>query len=375
MQHEPPYFIGLMSGTSADAIDAVLVTLDLKDRGFALIAADSEPLPPPLRSRIKSAMHEAADLETVAALHVTLGERFGQAALRVCARAKIDPGQVCAIGSHGQTLRHRPHHRPPFTVQIGDGSVIAERTGITTVADFRARDVAAGGQGAPLVPAFHQWLFGHAGESRSVLNLGGIANVTVLPAVGPVIGFDTGPANTLLDAWIMQCRGEPYDRDGAWASTGNVAADLLDRLLGDPYFVQTPPKSTGPEHFNLAWVTNAIGAQSLPPEDVQATLSELTARSVGLALDRWGSASRRVYVCGGGFKNHDLMRRLGRLPGERQWLGTEMLGLDGQWVEASAFAWLAARTLAGQPGNVPSVTGARRPAILGAVYPKSLDGE
>lgn len=374
MAHTPQYFIGLMSGTSADAIDAVLVALDLRDRHFALVAADSDPLPSPLRSTIKSAMQGPADLETVASLHVTLGALFAEAALRVCRKAGVDPGQVRAIGSHGQTLRHCPGHRPPFTLQVGDGSVIAEHTGITTVADFRSRDVAAGGQGAPLVPAFHQWLFAQPAETRAVLNLGGIANLTILPDTGPVTGFDTGPANTLLDAWMMKCRHERYDRDGVWASTGKVEPTLLERLLADPYFAQDAPKSTGPEHFNLHWLEQATGDLSLRPEDVQATLAELTARSVGLALDRWGAGATRVYVCGGGYKNADLMRRLARL-GTREWLGTGVLGLEGQWVEASAFAWLAARTLAGEPGNLPSVTGARRPVVLGAVYPKPLDGE
>ncbi|MHB1951712.1 MAG: anhydro-N-acetylmuramic acid kinase [Acidiferrobacteraceae bacterium] len=362
------YYIGLMSGTSADAIDAALI--DLHDPpGFRLVATHSLPMPDALRSEIERIVTSAtADLESVAALDMTLGHHFAEAARMLCDLAGVACSEVRAIGSHGQTVRHRPRQHPPYTIQIGNPAVIAEQSGITTVADFRSRDIAAGGEGAPLVPAFHQWLFGDAGEHRAVLNLGGIANLTLLSPEGAVGGFDTGPGNTLLDQWIATHQhGVRYDADGRWAASGRVQPWLLEKLLHDPYFTRPPPKSTGREHFNLAWLRDALGDKDVRPEDVQATLVELTAESIARALDAWAPATYRVYVCGGGRKNTALMASLTRAwPGH--WGVTEDLGLDGAWVEASAFAWLAARTLARQPGNVPAVTGARRPVVLGAVY-------
>ena len=363
------YFIGLMSGTSADAIDAVLVELGTGQQRFRLIATHTAPMPTPVRAAIEQIVTaEDPPLEAAAALDATLGELFATSAQEVCALAGLAPSSIQAIGSHGQTLRHRPERTPPFTIQIGNPAIIAERSGITTVGDFRSRDIAAGGQGAPLVPAFHQWLFADPGEHRAVLNLGGIANLTILRPGGPVQGFDTGPANTLLDQWIAHHqKGVRYDENGTWAAQGTVLPWLLNALLTDPYFSRSPPKSTGREHFNLEWVRGAIGKRDVRPEDVQTTLAELTATTITQALHSWAATTTAVYVCGGGRQNQELMRRLAAGYPAR-WSGTEALGLDAGWVEASAFAWLAAQTLAQRPGNVPAATGARRPVVLGAVY-------
>ncbi|MHB1943220.1 MAG: anhydro-N-acetylmuramic acid kinase [Acidiferrobacteraceae bacterium] len=363
------YFIGLMSGTSADAIDAVLVEFGAKEQRFRLIATHTAPMPAPVRAAIEHIVTaEDPPLEAAATLDITLGELFAKSAQEVCALAGLAPSSIQAIGSHGQTLRHHPERTPPFTIQIGNPAVIAERSGITTVGDFRSRDLAAGGQGAPLVPAFHQWLFADPSEHRAVLNLGGIANLTILPPGGPVRGFDTGPANTLLDQWIAHHRKDVrYDENGDWAAQGTALPWLLNALLTDPYFSRTPPKSTGREHFNLGWVRGAIGGRDTQPEDVQATLAELTAATVTQALRSWAPATTAVYVCGGGRRNQELMRRLAA-GWPARWRGTEELGLDAGWVEASAFAWLGAQTLAQRPGNVPTATGARRPVVLGAVY-------
>ena len=368
MKTDHGYYIGLMSGTSADAIDAVVIELADAPR-FRLVATHSLPMPDAIRAEIERIVTaENPDLESAAVLDITLGQHFVEAACAVCVQGGLSRSQIRAIGSHGQTIRHRPRHQPPYTLQIGNPAVIAEHTGITTVADFRSRDIAAGGEGAPLVPAFHHWLFADATEHRAVLNLGGIANLTLLPPDGAVGGFDTGPGNTLLDQWIASHKiNVRYDAQGRWAASGRVQPWLLDTLLADPYFSRPPPKSTGREHFNLAWLRHAIGGHSIRPEDVQATLVELTAESIARALVSWAPATTRVYVCGGGRNNPTLMRRLAHA-WRGHWGGTEELGLDGAWVEASAFAWLAAQTLARRPGNVPAVTGARRPVVLGAVY-------
>jgi anhydro-N-acetylmuramic acid kinase len=287
-------------------------------------------------------------------------------------RSGLRAGEIRALGSHGQTVRHHPAGAYPFTSQLGNPAVIAELTRITTVADFRARDVAAGGQGAPLAPGFHAAQFRSPAVDRVILNLGGIANITYLPSAGaqPVIGFDTGPGNTLIDQWTYRHRQQRFDRDGAWAATGRVSGALLERLLADPYFAMAPPKSTGREHFHLDWLQGHLAAlgQVLAAQDVQATLLELTARSVARALTGFVPGVRELYVCGGGSHNRALMAALSeRLP-EMTLHTTEELGIHPDWVEAVAFAWLAHQTLEGLPGNLPSVTGARRPVILGAIY-------
>jgi anhydro-N-acetylmuramic acid kinase len=311
----------------------------------------------------------ANELDREGELDVALGRLFAEAATAVLTAAGHPGSRIRAIGSHGQTVRHRPHTVHPFTRQLGNPSVIAERTGITTVADFRMRDMAAGGEGAPLVPAFHEWLFRAPGMNRAVVNIGGIANATWLPgdSAAAVIGFDTGPGNTLLDQWIARHRGEPCDRDGAWGAGGRVLNRLLAALLAEEYFTRPPPKSTGRELFHLDWLGRHLdGSES--PVDVQATLAELTARTIALALRTLPAPVREIYLCGGGAHNRDLVARLGRQLDGATVATTAALGLDPDWVEAVAFAWLAHQTLAGKPGNLPSVTGATREVVLGGIY-------
>jgi anhydro-N-acetylmuramic acid kinase len=272
------------------------------------------------------------------------------------------------VGSHGQTIRHRPSGEHPFTLQIGNASVMAERCGIDVVADFRSADVAAGGQGAPLLPAVHAMLLNAPGRTRVVLNLGGIANITVLAADGRVFGFDTGPANGLMDAWCLRHRGEAFDRNGAFAASGRVDEPLLATLLADPYFALPPPKSTGREHFHLGWLDACLHATTASPADVQATLLELTARSIAAAIDAHASDAADVLLCGGGVHNQVLVQRLRELLRPRKLGSTADYGVDPDYLEATAFAWLARQRLLGLPGNLPAVTGARGPRVLGAVY-------
>jgi anhydro-N-acetylmuramic acid kinase len=310
-------------------------------------------------------------LDTFGTLDMELGTLFAQAALSVLKKTDLRPRDIRAIGSHGQTVRHRPGGRYPFTLQIGNPSMIAERTGITTVTDFRSRDIAAGGQGAPLVPAFHRWLFHSPSRNRAIVNIGGIANVTHLPASGAVTGFDTGPGNTLLDQWARCRLGKNYDEGGLWAQGGNVSTVLLERLLTDDYFAAPAPKSTGREYFNMAWLDVALSglATSVTAQDVQATLVELSTRTIADALACLSPKTDEIYICGGGSHNTTLLHSLERHVGDTPVRTTQPLGLDPDWVEACAFAWLAQRTLAGLPGNLPSVTGATHAAILGGIYP------
>jgi anhydro-N-acetylmuramic acid kinase len=367
-------YLGLMSGTSADGIDAALVAF-AADGACRLLAGRTFPWDAATRAQLLALGQggHVDSLDEIGTLDVAIGEAFAQAALRLLAQAGVAREAVRAIGSHGQTIRHRPHGaahdgRHPFTWQLGDAHVIAERTGIATVADFRRRDVAAGGHGAPLVPAFHAALLHDAGEDRAVLNLGGIANFTLLPAQGQVRGFDTGPANALLDAWCLRHLGHPFDEDGAFAAEGLVDAALLVRLLDDPWFAKAPPKSTGREHFHLDWLEARLRGDERP-QDVQATLLELTAVSVADALRRTQPQTRRVIACGGGVRNPQLMRRLAAHLDGIALDSSAQYGLDPDFVEAMAFAWLARQCLLGRPGNLASVTGAAGPRVLGVVHP------
>jgi anhydro-N-acetylmuramic acid kinase len=362
-------YIGLMSGTSVDGIDAALVSIPGNNQ-LILVATHQHPFPTAVRAAIQALMQPGInEIEREGELDVQLGLLFADAAKELLTKAAVDAVSIRAIGSHGQTIRHRPHAAHPFTRQIGNPSVIAEETSITTVADFRARDLAAGGEGAPLVPAFHQWLFRKPGINRAIVNIGGIANITWLPASEKqlVIGFDTGPGNTLMDQWCERHRNERYDRDGAWAAKGRVQTDLLEQLLMDDYFTKAPPKSTGREHFNFAWLERQLTSK-LAPEDIQATLVELTAASIVLGLKSLPEKIGEIYVCGGGSHNRHLLARLGVLLSDIPVVTTEVLGLNPDWVEAAAFAWLAHQTLAGRAGNLPSVTGARHPVLLGGIY-------
>ncbi|MEQ8861581.1 MAG: anhydro-N-acetylmuramic acid kinase [Pseudomonadales bacterium] len=369
-------YLGAISGTSVDGLDLALIEIT---RSIRVLAAETIAIPDDLRNRLldlgrPSRSAAGADaLDVLGDADAALGDFIGGAVIDFLDGSGRRASEVTAIGSHGQTVRHRPAGAHPFTLQIGDPNRIAERTGITTVADFRRRDMAAGGEGAPLVPPFHGALFRSADESRAVLNLGGIGNFTVLPADpdATITGFDTGPGNALMDDWIAHSRQERYDAHGEWAASGAVDDVLLERLLADPYLSAPPPKSTGREHFNLAWLNDQLRAhlsdRSVPAEDVQATLCAFTAETVARALATWGASTQRVLVCGGGRHNRTLLAAIAsrvRIPVET----TEEHGVDGDSIEAAAFAWLAHQTLNGQPGNEPAVTGATGPRVLGAVY-------
>lgn len=364
-------YIGLMSGTSMDAIDAALV--DLSGDRPELIASHDHPIPSAIVARLQCLASESFAIEELGEIDFVLGELFADAAIALLDTAGTHPSTIAAIGSHGQTVHHRPTGPSPFTIQLGDANVIAERTGITTVADFRRRDMAAGGQGAPLVPAYHQHVFRSGKTNRVVLNLGGIANFTVLPSdpTLPVTGFDTGPGNALMDTWALtQGRGR-FDVDGVWARSGNVRRQLLQAMLADHYFQMPPPKSTGREYFSRRWIENVLAASNssgLSPQDVQCTLAELTAVTIGIALSHLDPSPEEIYACGGGTRNPFLMERVrDRCSGYRVGTTAE-LGADPEWVEAMAFAWLAMRTISGEPGNITTVTGARHPVILGGIY-------
>lgn len=362
-------FIGLISGTSADGIDAVLMEFTPAPR---ITATHFSPYPDSVRERvlqISRGQHKSDPLDELGGLDVELGELFAAAALALLEESGTAASQVRAIGSHGQTVRHRPRARHPFTTQIADPNVIAARTGIAVAADFRRRDVALGGQGAPLLPAFHRVAFADASEERVLANIGGIANITLLPPVGEVRGFDTGPGNVLMDLWSQEHLGAPYDKHGDFAAGGKLDEGLLAALLADGYFSAPPPKSTGPEHFKRSWLDAALAGKKLAPRDVLATLSELTARSIADAVHKHARAAKKLYVCGGGAHNLHLMTRLAAdLPGVAV-ASTEALGIHPDWVEAAGFAWLARETLEARPGNLPSVTGAGKSTVLGAIYP------
>lgn len=344
MTHITELYIGLMSGTSLDGIDAALVEF-INDQP-KLIATYYQPYPEELRETLRQLCQPGAgDLELIGRMDVELGRRFAAAAGELLACAAIKKDAVRAIGSHGQTVRHRPAGTHPYTWQIGDPNLIAELTGITTVGDFRRRDLAAGGQGAPLVPAFHHAVFS-ADYPRVVLNLGGIANLTWLPADpdADVFGFDTGPGNTLMDAWIQRHHGYSHDANGEWATQGQIHPYLLETLLAAPYFSRSPPKSTGREEFHLPWLDSILANfGGLSDVDIQATLGELTARGVADAIHSYCPTAREVLICGGGVHNLYLMRRLAVHLAPRLVQSTAAAGISPDWVEAIAFAWLARR--------------------------------
>ena len=361
-------WIGLMSGTSMDGIDAVLVSFD--DQRLNTHGTHSLPYPDNLRQRLLAACQNQATPDELGELDTLTGLLFAEAANTVIDQSGFARADICAIGSHGQTIRHQPSGPAPFSIQIGNPALIAEQTGIATVADFRRRDMAAGGEGAPLVPAFHQFFFGSPTEDRCILNLGGIANITWLPAnqSRPVTGFDTGPANALMDAWCQAQTGRPFDQDGRWADEGVVDQALLNDLLSDAYFDRPAPKSTGKEKFNLSWLKTALKRHpDIQPEDVQRTLLQLTVMSVARQMPQ--SPTLCIYACGGGTRNTLLMSELKQALSPARLSDTSEIGLDAQWVEPTAFSWLARQTISGKPGNLPAVTGARGPRMLGAIYP------
>jgi len=361
-------YIGVMSGTSLDGVDVVLAAID--DNLVAQQASYCHPMPPALRQAILAVCQgQSLTLSQLGQLDTRLGQLFAEAVLTLMKRESLEASDVVAIGCHGQTVWHEPQSDAPNTLQIGDNNQIVAATGITVVGDFRRRDMALGGQGAPLVPAFHQALLMDATERRMVLNIGGIANLSLLFPGQPVRGFDTGPGNMLLDAWIWRNQGKAYDKDAQWARSGTLIPALLEALLREPWFALPPPKSTGREHFNLGWLEQHLRHfPGLAPQDVQATLVELTAITITQQV-QLNDGCDRLLVCGGGSRNPLLMARLAtHLPGTEV-TTTDAAGISGDDMEALAFAWLAFRTLSGLPGNLPAVTGAREKSVLGAIYP------
>lgn len=359
-------YIGIMSGTSMDGVDTVLVEID--DNRVSLLCEHAFPMGKNLKqSLLDICLGQPTSLQAIGELDHRLGHLFADAVLALLEKANIDSSSVKAIGSHGQTVFHSPTTEHPFTMQLGDANIISAKTGITTVADFRRKDMAFGGQGAPLVPAFHQQLFSQPDLTRVILNIGGIANITILDPAKPVTGFDTGPGNMLMDAWITKHLGKRFDANAEWALTGNVNNDLLNSLMCDPYFALQPPKSTGRELFNLPWLENHLEQFTLSAEDVQRTLAEFTA--VSISNDVTKETPGELLVCGGGAHNPLIMQRLAELLPQWQVITTADRGVDIDNMEAMAFAWLAYRTLHKLPGNLPEVTGATQLTPLGAIYP------
>ena len=358
-------YVGLMSGTSLDGVDAALVQIG--DGELQFLSSAYQPYPEDVRAAAL-ALHTPGpdDLHHASLLGNRVAELYAQAVAELLESAGTEARHIKAIGAHGQTVRHNP--AAGYTLQLINPALLAELSGITTVADFRSRDIAAGGQGAPLVPAFHDAMLRHPGEHRVVLNLGGIANITDLAPGRPTRGFDTGPGNMLLDAWIQQHQGLSYDEDGAWGANGKAREGLLTRLLAHPYLSLSPPKSCGREEFNLAWLLDSLDG-SEAATDVQATLVELSARSIADAVRMHCGKPDVLFACGGGAHNQQLMAALARYLPDTRVTTTDTAGLDGDSLEAIAFAWLAQRTMHGLSGNLPEVTGARGERILGAVYP------
>lgn len=365
----PRLFIGLMSGTSLDGVDAVVVSQQgerLAQQGQYFV-----PYPADLRQSLLDlhtpALHE---LHQAALISNRLADLYAEAVHGLLAESTLAASAVTAIGCHGQTIRHCPElpAGQAYTLQLGNHARLAELTGITVVGDFRSRDIAAGGQGAPLVPAFHQAAFASPDIHRVIINIGGIANLSDLPVNGKVTGFDSGPGNLLMDAWTRQHTGNSYDASGAWAVRGDLNQDLLQSLLSDPYFAQAIPKSTGRDLFNQAWLAQHLQTHTDTPQNVARTLLELTAVTIADALRQHCSDAQEVYVCGGGAHNLALIDRLQASCG-LSIQHTDALGVNVDWVEAVAFAWLAQRCIDHLPGNLPAVTGAAGSRILGAIYP------
>jgi anhydro-N-acetylmuramic acid kinase len=363
-------YIGLMSGTSLDAIDCVLTSFGKAqtNRAVTLLATHSHPFPETTHAQLLQLISKPEEIipAELGPLDNELGHIYAAAVNALLEEAGYRKEQITAIGNHGQTVLHKPDADPGFSLQLGNGEIIANETGITTVVDFRTADIALGGQGAPLVPGFHQHVFGQSDRTRIILNIGGIANITVLGSNGVVSGFDTGPGNTLLDMWTNEHTGERFDADGAWAASGTPLPALLNKLLADAYFQTPPPKSTGREHFNLAWLKPYLNEVEAQAADVQATLTELTAQTIATAIRQQTSAAE-VLVCGGGTENAYLMQALTRHLSGITVTPMPPTILPPEWVEAAAFAWLARARLRNEPAGLPQVTGASAPALLGRV--------
>lgn len=360
-----PLFVGLMSGTSLDGADAALV--EFSSASPRTVAFASAPFDPQLRDRILTLSDPGDDrLDLAGSVSLELADAYARAVQSVLAAGDVSAEQVTAIGCHGQTVRHRPDRG--FTIQLNDPARLAELTGIDVIADFRRRDMAAGGQGAPLVPAFHEALFRHPSLSRVVVNIGGISNVTSMPIARPTIGFDCGPGNVLLDGWARLHLGAAFDENGEWAERGKTDPRLLERFLAEPFLAAAPPKSTGRELFRLAWLEARL-AGTHAPVDVQSTLTDFTARSIVDSIDRFCVKTDEIYLAGGGARNRALVSRITALAGERPVALTDVLGVPTAHVEAMAFAWLAMKCVRREAVDLTAVTGARSPRILGAIYP------
>jgi anhydro-N-acetylmuramic acid kinase len=361
------FYIGLMSGTSLDGVDAVLAEFSMPTP--RVLAHAHRPFPKELRAELLALTSPGPnEIERSGAAAQRLVDVYVHCVADVLRLADCAPADICAIGAHGQTIRHRPE--TGYSLQLNAPALLAELTQIDVVADFRSRDLAAGGQGAPLVPAFHAAAFS-AGAPRAVVNIGGISNVTYLHAGGQdLLGFDCGPGNLLLDAWATQHRAEPFDRNGEFAATGRLDQELLARLLAEPFLDLAPPKSTGRELFSQAWLSEALVGNARPPQDVQRTLTEFTARCIGDAIKRWCASARDIVVCGGGARNATLMAAVASAIDPRPLLTSSALGIAPDRVEALAFAWLARRCKRRETGSIPAVTGARGARILGAIYPR-----
>ena len=353
-----------MSGTSLDGIDAVLV--DLSQSKPLQLGKNYLPFDDTLKNALL-ALHLPAhnELHQAQLIGNQLATMYAAAVAPLLAQAKSSNREIKAVGCHGQTVRHCPEHG--YSVQIGNAALLAELTGITVVSDFRSRDIAAGGQGAPLVPAFHDHVLRHPDIHRVIVNIGGISNLTNLPPHAATSGFDCGPGNLLMDAWCMQHLGKPYDDNGAWATSGSVLPALLKKLLNESFFALPPPKSTGRDLFNMGWLQSKLQGNEVAA-NVQATLLELTCQTIAQAIRQHCSGAKEIYLCGGGAHNQALHNRLAALLAGSSLQTTATLGVDGDYLEAIAFAWLAQQALQGKPANLPQVTGAKHPCILGAIY-------
>ncbi len=368
MDHKELY-IGVMSGTSMDGVDTALVSIE--DTRITLLAHDEFPMPDDIKARLlEVCIGQKTDLIAIGELDHQLGHLFADAVLQLLDKSGTPASSVTAIGNHGQTVFHQPTGDSPFTMQLGDANIIAAKTQIQTVADFRRKDMALGGQGAPLVPAFHHTIFHPQDSSVVVLNIGGISNISVLRPNHPTLGYDTGPGNMLMDAWVDKHIGDKFDRDALFALTGQLNQALLEQLLSESYLSQLPPKSTGRELFNLPWLEQQLTEfKDLATEDIQRTLCEYTALTIANEVEAYRLGNQPVlYVCGGGTRNPLLMKRLSELLPSWEVDSTTSKGVDADYMEAMAFAWLAQRHVHQLPSNLPEVTGASRPASLGVLY-------
>lgn len=363
------YFIGLMTGTSIDAVDTVLIRIDT-DHMIKVIGTFDQQISDPLRKTIMDVSSGYTDtLHAIATLDQQLAELYAECVLSLLAQQGLKSENVQAIGCHGQTVRHKPGMNPPYTMQLGNGARLSELTGIRTINDFRQGDIAAGGQGAPLAPLFHHHLFANRENTVIGVNLGGIANISILRANGQIGGYDTGPANTLMDQWISFHKQLRYDEGASWARSGKLDQHLLDKLLTEPWLAQKQPKSTGPELFNLSWLDKHLTGTQIVPEDVQYTLCEYSALTICNEINRQAPETSRIVMCGGGAYNPLLVERIQHYLGERELISSSGYGIDPEWIEASMFAWFAWRTLNNLPSNVPAVTGAAHDVVLGTIHP------